>query len=107
MLIDEPFAALDAHVRDALHLELQHLWAETGKTIVFVMHNVREAVCLGDRVFVMTYSPGRMEKEFMIRLPRPRIIEDEKLIGVARAVLSGLKTGTERAFREEFEHGAN
>src|SRR5690606_3311577 len=59
LLMDEPFSALDAPSRDRLHVELQNLWRETGTTIIFVTHNVREAVALGDRVVVLSSGPGR------------------------------------------------
>jgi len=72
LLMDEPFAALDAQSRDIMHQELQRIWAETGKTIVFVTHNVREAVCLADRVVLMTARPGRVKDLLTVDLPRPR-----------------------------------
>ncbi len=72
LLMDEPFAALDAQTRDLLHDELERIWAETGRTIIFVTHNVREAVRLGDRVALFTFRPGRIKREFDIDLPRPR-----------------------------------
>jgi NitT/TauT family transport system ATP-binding protein len=64
LLMDEPFAALDAQTRDHLHVELESVWRETRKTIVFVTHNVREAVTLGTRLVVFTARPGRIKKEF-------------------------------------------
>jgi NitT/TauT family transport system ATP-binding protein len=64
LLMDEPFAALDAQTRDHLHIELQTIWRETRKTIVFVTHNVREAVTLATRVIVFTSRPGRIKTEF-------------------------------------------
>jgi NitT/TauT family transport system ATP-binding protein len=64
LLMDEPFAALDAQTRDHLHLELHTIWRETRKTIVFVTHNVREAVTLGTRVVVFTARPGRIKRQF-------------------------------------------
>ena len=72
LLMDEPFAALDAQTRDVLQQELQEIWARTGATVLFVTHNVREAAILGDRVFVMTPAPGRIKREIRIDLPRPR-----------------------------------
>jgi len=64
LLMDEPFAALDAQTRDHLHVELETIWRETRKTIVFVTHNVREAVTLATRVIVFTARPGRIKREF-------------------------------------------
>src|SRR5579872_2944027 len=63
LLMDEPFAALDAQTRDRLLLELQRIWMETGKTIVFVTHNVREAAVLANRVIVLSARPGRIKAE--------------------------------------------
>jgi NitT/TauT family transport system ATP-binding protein len=76
LLMDEPFGALDALTRDALHEEIERVWQERELTIVFVTHNVREAARLGDRVVVMSPSPGRIVDEVVIDLPRPRRMED-------------------------------
>ena len=81
--MDEPFAALDAQTRDLLHDELERLWKQTKATIIFVTHNVRESVRLGDRVMLMSFRPGRIKQQFRIHLPRPRHIEDSD---VARCV---------------------
>ncbi len=102
LLMDEPFAALDAQTRDLLHQELERLWVETGQTIVFVTHNVREAVRLGDRVVVMTFRPGRIKCQFEITLPRPRWLEDPSLTLVARGVLDQLKDEIDKAVKTEF-----
>ncbi|MCI9889280.1 ABC transporter ATP-binding protein [Micrococcales bacterium 31B] len=64
LLMDEPFAALDAITRDLMHHELKRIWAETGTTIIFVTHNVREAVCLGQRVVLLSSRPGRVAAEW-------------------------------------------
>jgi NitT/TauT family transport system ATP-binding protein len=72
LLMDEPFSALDAQTRDLLHEELQRIWQETGKTIVFVTHNLREAVYLADRVLIMTAAPGSIKKIVPIPFAHPR-----------------------------------
>jgi NitT/TauT family transport system ATP-binding protein len=105
LLMDEPFAALDAQTRDILHAELQELWAATGKTVVFITHNVREAVCLGDRVIVFTYRPGQVKAEFRVDLPRPRQIEDEGLMTIAAKVTANLRGEVVKALNEELNEG--
>jgi NitT/TauT family transport system ATP-binding protein len=74
LLMDEPFGALDAQTREVMQEELTRLWEHTGKTIVFVTHDIEEAVYLGDRVVVLTARPGRIKEEVPISLPRPRDI---------------------------------
>ena len=75
LLMDEPFAALDAITRDVLHDELERVWHETGRTIVFVTHNVREAVRLGERVLLMSSRPGRVVREWQVDIVGQRRIE--------------------------------
>lgn len=91
LLMDEPFAALDALTREQLYGDLQLIWQQRKKTIVFVTHNVREAVCLGDRVVLFSPHPGRIQKEFLIDLPRPRDINSITLAQHATEITKALK----------------
>ena len=91
LLMDEPFAALDAQTRDNLQLELQDIWARTGSTILFITHNVREAALLGDRVFVMTSSPGRMKAEIHVPLQRPRHLDTYAVADFAAEIRAALQ----------------
>jgi NitT/TauT family transport system ATP-binding protein len=95
LLLDEPFGALDAITRDRLHSELQELWLHTPKTMVFVTHNVREAVVLGDRVVVMSPRPGRIVAEHRIDLTRPRHMEDRGVIPLASRIMADLQINEE------------
>ena len=72
--MDEPFAALDAMTREQLYGDLQRIWQDRKKTIVFVTHNVREACCLGNRVVLFSPRPGRIREIFPVDIPRPRQI---------------------------------
>ena len=72
LLLDEPFAALDAQTREVMHCELLNIWERTHKTAVFITHQIDEAVYLSDRVVVMTARPGRVREIIDIDLPRPR-----------------------------------
>jgi NitT/TauT family transport system ATP-binding protein len=72
LLMDEPFGALDALTREQMRLDLETLWMETGKTVLFITHSIDEAVLLADRVVVMSDRPGRVEREIAIGLDRPR-----------------------------------
>ena len=92
MLMDEPFAALDALTREQLYGDLQQIWTSRRKTIVFVTHNVREAACLGDRVLLFSPHPGRIQDEFPIVLPRPRDINNVDLAACASRITHALKS---------------
>jgi len=92
LLMDEPFAALDALTREQLYGDLQQIWTSRRKTIVFVTHNVREAACLGDRVLLFSPHPGRIQDEFPIVLPRPRDINNVDLAACASRITHALKS---------------
>lgn len=98
LLMDEPFAALDAITRDLLHEELIRIWEETGLTVLFVTHNVREAVRLGQRVILMSSRPGRIIKEWRIAGDEPRRIESP-LVGEMSVLI------TEELRKEIKRHG--
>jgi len=105
LLMDEPFAALDAQTRDLLHDELERIWSDTGRTIIFVTHNVREAVRLGDRVVLLTFRPGRVKSEFPVALPRPRHLEDPEVARTAREILDELREEINRSLEAEYSAG--
>jgi NitT/TauT family transport system ATP-binding protein len=95
LLMDEPFAALDALTREQLYGDLQRIWKARNKTIVFVTHNVREAVCLGDRVVLFSPHPGRIQEQFVIELPRPRDLNSVELAEYASRIMHSLRTFSE------------
>lgn len=96
LLMDEPFGALDAMTRDLLHDELERVWSDTGLTVVFVTHNVREAVRLGDRITVMTSRPGRVAQIYDVPLGRPRRIESVEVTEITAAVTARLRAEVAR-----------
>lgn len=91
LLMDEPFAALDAMTRERLYGDIQTIWERRKKTIVFVTHNVRESVCLGNRVVLFSPHPGRIREEYRIELPRPRDINSVELADYSVRITSALK----------------
>jgi NitT/TauT family transport system ATP-binding protein len=97
--MDEPFGALDAMTRDLLHHELERLWHERALTVVFVTHNVREAVRLGNRVVMLSSRPGRVAAEFAVPFERPRRIESPEVSALAGEI-------TERLREEVRRHGS-
>lgn len=98
LLMDEPFAALDAITRDVMHDELTRIWRETGLSVVFVTHNVREAVRLGQRVVLLSSRPGRIVREWSVDLPHPRRIEDSGVAELSIEITDHLR-------REISRHG--
>ncbi|BBO16706.1 nitrate/sulfonate/bicarbonate ABC transporter ATP-binding protein [Candidatus Brocadia pituitae] len=103
LLMDEPFSALDAQTRWILHYELQNIWMKTKKTILFVTHNIREAVCLADRIFILSTSPGRIKKEFAIDLPRPRDDNDVNVAEYSTRIMQELKAEIDKVVRCEMD----
>ncbi|HWI62192.1 MAG TPA: ABC transporter ATP-binding protein [Symbiobacteriaceae bacterium] len=103
LLMDEPFAALDAQTRNVMHEELQRIWLQTGKTVIFVTHNVAEAVRLGDRVAVLSFRPGRIKREVKIHRPRPRLADDPHLLEIRTFLVRDLKHDVHAAVEEELD----
>jgi len=110
ILMDEPFGALDAFTRDEMNLLIQKIWMETGKTIIFVTHNVSEAIFLADRVVVLTPRPGRLAHIFPIDLPRPRTIDmtfEPDFIHVVKEIKNTIETGRYTPLPRNFGGDAN
>ena len=91
LLMDEPFGALDAMTRDLLHDELDRICMDRGLTVLFVTHNVREAVRLGDRVVVLSSRPGRVIDEFAVPIPGPRRIDSAPVAELASTITDRLR----------------
>lgn len=101
LLMDEPFAALDEQTRMVLHKELDKLWRDTGKTIIFVTHNIREAVVLSDRIVLMKTRPGGIKNIFPVQAARPRSSSDSILIHLENRILTELEQEMEKVLKEE------
>lgn len=91
LLMDEPFASLDVYTRETLQEELQNIWTESHKTIVFVTHNVQEAVLLGDKVIVFGKNPGRIKAEYEIEVARPRRVDHPEVFLNTKWITDDLK----------------
>lgn len=91
LLMDEPFAALDAITRDVLHEELTRIWRETNVSVLFVTHNVREAVRLAERVVLLSSRPGRIAREWQVDIPQPRRIEDAAVASLSVEITEQLR----------------
>jgi NitT/TauT family transport system ATP-binding protein len=96
LLMDEPFAALDAITRDVLHDEIERIAAERKLTVLFVTHNVREASRLGDRIVLLSSRPGRVVQEFPVVVERPRRIESPEVSAIATEVTAQLRAEVRR-----------
>ena len=103
LLMDEPFAALDAQTKDLLLVDLQLIWERTKKTILFVTHSISESVILGNRVIVFKNRPAKIKKEFVIDYRRPRLAEDQNLVKYQQDILAELRTEVKAQIKREFE----
>jgi NitT/TauT family transport system ATP-binding protein len=91
LLMDEPFGALDAMTRDTLHDEVERIWRDSGMSVLFVTHNVREAVRLGDRVVLLSSRPGKVIAEFPAAIERPRRIDSAPVAALAATITDQLR----------------
>jgi NitT/TauT family transport system ATP-binding protein len=96
LLMDEPFGALDAMTRDTLHDEVERIWQQSGISVLFVTHNVREAVRLGDRVVLLSSRPGRVIAEFPVAIDRPRRIDSPAVATLAATITDQLRAEVSR-----------
>jgi NitT/TauT family transport system ATP-binding protein len=96
LLMDEPFAALDAMTRDVLHDEIERIWRDRRLTVLFVTHNVREAARLGDRIVLLSSRPGRVVEEYPVDVARPRRIDSPEIARLAATVTDRLRAEVRR-----------
>lgn len=100
LLMDEPFSALDVQTRDMLHSQLLHIHEATKKTILFVTHNINEALALGSRVVVLSPRSGNIKREFLVNLPRPRDLGNPEMTVIKRQILKELEEDFQFVRRE-------
>ena len=106
LLMDEPFAALDVQTRDMLHNELLQIHEATKKTVLFVTHNINEALALGTRIVVLSPRLGNIRREFAVNLPRPRDIDNPEIVLVKRQILKELEEDFQFVRKENTITGA-
>lgn len=99
--MDEPFGALDEQTRSMLHKEVQFIWEQTGKTIIFVTHNIREAVLLSDKIILMGTRPGGIIAEFKVDIPRPRKLSSPGFTQLEEDIMNLLAGEIEKVMKEE------
>lgn len=104
LLMDEPFSALDKQTTNKLRSDLEAIWQETGKTIFFVTHSVEEAVCLADRIVVLSDNPGCIKEIFQVDLPRPRHNDTPEFIAVRHKILTSVQREVEKFEKDEYDH---
>src|SRR5699024_2150399 len=105
LLMDEPFGALDEQTRNVLQRELENIWLETNKTVVFVTHSMREATKLSDRIISMGERPGRIISDCNVHLNRPR--KQAEMAGLEQKVMNILKTEIDQVMKEELSYANN
>ncbi len=103
LLMDEPFSALDKQTTNKLRSDLEQIWEETKKTILFVTHSVEEAVFLADRIVVLSDNPGCVKEVFPVSLPRPREIDSPEFLTIRHKILSCVEREVEKFAKEEYD----
>ncbi|PAM96790.1 nitrate/sulfonate/bicarbonate ABC transporter ATP-binding protein, partial [Flavobacterium sp. IR1] len=101
LLMDEPFGALDEQTRSMLHKEVQYIWEQTRKTILFVTHNIRESILLSDRIVLMGTRPGGIINIFDVNLPRPRKPSSKEFAELEEKINDQLAGEIEKVMKEE------
>ena len=103
LLMDEPFSALDKQTINILRAELEEIWEQTGKTILYVTHSVEEAIYFADRIVVMSGNPGQIQDIIPVSINRPRDIEGGEFISLRRRILNQVQTSARKSVAEEFD----
>lgn len=104
LLMDEPFASLDKQTRNILREEIQKIWLNTKKTVIFVTHSIEEAVFFADRIVMLSTNPGRITGIFEVALPRPRHIEEPAFIELRAELLGQIRKEVEKGARQEYDN---
>lgn len=107
LLMDEPFGALDEQTRSRLHLEIEKIWIETRKTILFVTHSIRESIKLSDRIIVMGTRPGVVLEDIQVKIPRPRENHTQLVAKLEEKIMSLLQSEIDKVVKEELAYAAN
>ncbi|KSU61001.1 nitrate/sulfonate/bicarbonate ABC transporter ATP-binding protein [[Bacillus] enclensis] len=104
LLMDEPFGALDEQTRSRLHGQLETIWMETKKTVLFVTHSISESIKLSDRIIVMGTRPGTILADIKVEIPRPRDAHKEQMVQLEEHIMSYLKKEIDKVISEELAH---
>jgi NitT/TauT family transport system ATP-binding protein len=107
LLMDEPFGALDEQTRTRLHGQLETIWTETKKTILFVTHSISESIKLSDRIIVMGTKPGTILKDIQVDLPRPREQYKKEMLEIEEHIMGYLKKEIDKVVSEELANASN
>jgi NitT/TauT family transport system ATP-binding protein len=107
LLMDEPFGALDEQTRSRLHIELEKIWIDTKKTILFVTHSISESIKLSDRIIVMGTRPGVVLEDIQVTIPRPRGSHPEAVVDLEKRIMSLLQSEIDKVVKEELAYAAN